>query len=255
MTGVNLNIRRVSILIIAIILFLTVNVLQAADANIHENPDSTYPLKLYQQQDYYRAATEILRMKFFFPKESAKYKLDQYLIKSYYEMDLYVHAEKTATQLLHDSNDYFDKQTRVGIAMLLAFSQLKQDKYQLAKKTWRESVSQDMANQPPSYENIPDRINPAKARLLSSIIPGTGLILSQQYGSAIVSFLINVVFIAGSYHYLNSKQYGVASLLLFFEIGWYTGGKKAAYEAAENYNYSQLKGLRQKWIESQKLTF
>ena len=254
MTAVKLYIRSIPVLFLFLAVCCSVNILQAADVNLHKGPDLTYPFKLYQQQDYYRAVTEILRLKFLFPKDSARHRLDQYLVKSYYELRLYGHAERAANHFLQHS-DPSDHEARTNVAMLLVFSQLQQDKYPDARQTWLNYISQDLVNLPPSVKNIPDRIDPEKARLFSSIIPGSGLILSHQYGSAIVSFLINAAFIAGTYHYFNNHQYGVAGLLLFFEIGWYSGGKKAAYEAAENYNHNQLELLRQNWIESQQLTF
>ena len=240
-------------LFLIIFLLVTANILQATEDTLQEIPDYTYPIRLFYQQDYYRSVSEILRLKFLFPLESTRHKLDLYLVKNYYQMGLYGQSEQTANLLL-DSHSEFREPTRRKIGMFLTFSQLRQNKYQLAGQTWYKYVSQDITNQPPTYENLPDRVDPAQARLYSSIIPGSGLILSQQYGSALVSFIINVAFITGSYHYLHNKQYGIAGLLIFFEIGWYMGGKKAAYEAAEAYNYHQLKELQTNWIDSQKKT-
>ncbi|MCP4751783.1 MAG: hypothetical protein GY866_12890 [Proteobacteria bacterium] len=189
-------------------------------------------------------------MKFLFPKESARHRLDLYLIKNYYELKDYARA-------VDISNDFLGKHSKSGSSpstreagYYLTLSLLAQGKDEQAGKTWNIHVRQRSIDRFPTMRDIPDRVDPEKARLYSKMVPGSGLLLSGEYGKAAVSFLINLVFIAGSYRYFVGKQYGTAGLLFFFEIGWYHGGQNASHEAAVRYNERSTRQYRKDWLRS-----
>jgi len=247
--------KRILIVVYMSVHLFSYNLLAAGEDTRPNTPDFLYPVKLFEQRDYHRTATEILRLRFSYPKESARRQLGIYLIKSYYRLGAYHRAEAEASQILKSSEKYSNHSYRKSAATLLTISLLKQGKDKQARTAWFEHVNTDLKSQPPLASEFPDRVDPNLAKLYSSFIPGSGMALSQQYGKAFVSFLINVIFIAGSYHSYQNQQYGIAGLLIFFEIGWYSGGKNASYESAELYNHRRIEEIRQKWIDVQKVDF
>lgn len=225
---------------------------KADQAQLQQNMDFSFPINLFYQQDYYRSVTEILRLRFHYPHESAKNRLDLFLVKNYYQLGAFNKAEMEAKRILLPPGIEKNKQKRQEAGKFLAFSLLKQGKDQLARQAWIAYVDEDKQYLPPIATEFSDRVDPLRANSFSSVIPGSGLLLSREYGKSVVSFLINMVFIAGSYQFFMNGQYGVSGLLLFFEIGWYSGGKKAAIESANLYNEQNAKEIRQRWIDGYK---
>jgi hypothetical protein len=71
--------------------------------------------------------------------------------------------------------------------------------------------------------------SPGKARTFNAILPGAGYLYLGQYQSALTAALLNGLFIAGSYYYLDRQAHGfgdtaVGIILVSFELGWYFGG-------------------------------
>jgi len=87
------------------------------------------------------------------------------------------------------------------------------------------------------------------ASFLSGVIPGSGLLLSGNYGSAVVSFALNLIFLSGICSSVANEQYGIAGLLSFFEISWYFGGKRASAEAARKYNHQLVEAKQRAWLK------
>ncbi len=209
---------------------------------------SHYPIQLYQNQDYYRSISEILKLKF--EKEDYNQELDLYLLKNYYQLNNQYQLQRSAEKLLKEKHDLknwsHDKETK----QLLSLSFLKSGKEDLAKATWDKCCLDDGFAPFPMSANIPGQVDPDRAKLFSTIVPGSGLLLSGSYSKAAVSFLLNSIFIYGCFHYASQDQPGIAGLLLFFEMGWYFGGRNAAHEAAVNYNETLILRHQQQWIDS-----
>ena len=84
------------------------------------------------------------------------------------------------------------------------------------------------------------QIDPHLAKLASSILPGTGLMMAGQWGAGFTSLGLNSLFLWVGVTAYQKEQYALAALALFFEWGWYQGGRNAAEEAAVTYNHNLI---------------
>ncbi len=212
--------------------------------------DFHYPVKLYLQKDYYRSITETLRLKFKYPGESAKHQLDVFLLKSYYHLKDFTQVEKTANEIFQNPLYLSNRSANRETSVFLTLSLLEVGREKEAEEVWHQFAGESPTGPLPWTSEITGRVDPEKAEFCSGIVPGLGLMLSGEYTKAAVSFLLNFVFIVGSYQYFMQKQFGISGLLLFFEIGWYSGGKKASREAAVEYNRRIARQYRKNWARS-----
>ncbi|MGD8705217.1 MAG: tetratricopeptide repeat protein, partial [Syntrophobacterales bacterium] len=66
--------------------------------------------------------------------------------------------------------------------------------------------------------------SPAVAGTLSAVLPGAGHLYTGRPGQAASSFLLNALFIAGAVIAFQNDSPVLGGILVFFELGWYTGG-------------------------------
>ncbi|PCI23394.1 MAG: hypothetical protein COB67_12875 [SAR324 cluster bacterium] len=215
-------------------------------ANSLEN-SLKFPIQLYEQKDYYRSISELLRLEFQFPQNSARQQLHLYLLKNYDAIDNFRKVEKTIAEIYsHSPSNPFTPEKRIA-AKILTFSLLRQGQEKKAKELWEQLVLRQEDVDFPLASRIPGQVDPEQARSYSAILPGAGLLLSKEYGKASASFLLNGVFLLGIFQSLQNKQLGLAGLLFFFEWGWYSGGQEAAAEAANNYNQQLIETTQKQW--------
>lgn len=206
-----------------------------------------YPVRLYLQKDYYRTISEILRLEFVYPDQKRIRYLRPYLAKSHFHLNEFDQALHIAEDTLRNGSRY-SKSVREELASLATVVLLKRGDDLKAKSLWEREIKGEPDPAFPLESRVRGRIDPGRARLYSALLPGSGLLLSKEYGKATVSFLLNGLFIAGCYSYARKEQWGTAGLLLFFEIGWYKGGIRAAEESAVNYNDRLTKLYQNEWI-------
>ena len=218
--------------------------LQAFEKESHLN----FPKELYQQKDYYRTVTEVLRIRFQHPKKAEEKRFNLLLVKSYFHLEDYIQLKTAAGEILSDRKNYSSDEKK-EVAKYLTLSYLKENNEIAAKTTWDRYVNGNIDHPFPLASEVSGQIDPNRARLYSAIIPGSGMLLSGEYGKAAVSFLLNMGFLLGTYQYYHKEAYGIAGLLFFFEIGWYQGGINASEESAENYNRRLVQEQRNRWIE------
>jgi hypothetical protein len=96
----------------------------------------------------------------------------------------------------------------------------------------------DMINKRPDFALK----SPAAAAVLSAILPGAGHLYAGNPLSAFGSFILNGSFIALTAYGIHQKNYILAGIAGFFEIGWYSGNIASAYQEARLVN---LKAERQ----------
>lgn len=75
-----------------------------------------------------------------------------------------------------------------------------------------------------------------KARMLNTILPGTGYLYVGQKKTALTSFLINTLFIAATYQLFDRGYIAAGIITASLEMGWYFGGINGAGLAAKEYN-------------------
>jgi len=208
-----------------------------------------YSIRLYENKEYYRSISEILRLEFQYPEQSSRHQLHLYLLKNYYESGDHENVRKTAQEIFQKPSETPSTEIKKEAARFLSFSLLQQGKEIKSRKIWEELVNQGKDDTFPQASSISDQIDPDTAKTWSAIIPGAGLFLTGEYFNGTVSFLLNGIFLAGIYQAVQNQQWGITGLLVFFEWGWYFGGQNAAMVSAINHNKRLITSGRNKWIE------
>ncbi len=210
-----------------------------------------YPEKLFNSRQFYRSISEIRKLEFYFPQESERYKLHLLLLKNYYHLSDFNKVDQTAREIFSHNPEQPYTSLKQDSAKILTFSLLKRGEEVRARQVWEQLVTKKEDLDFPMSHKIGDQVDPEKAKLYSYILPGSGLIMTDSYGKASVSFLLNALFLVGINNSLEKEQTGIASLLIFFEWSWYFGGARAAEEAAINHNQNRIQEARNEWISEQ----
>ena len=80
------------------------------------------------------------------------------------------------------------------------------------------------------------RCDPSTACVLNAVLPGSGYVYVHQYQTAVTAFLINGLFIAGTWQLFTAHQQAAGLIAGTLEGGWYLGGIVGAGLAADQYN-------------------
>ncbi|PON19580.1 hypothetical protein C2W62_01915 [Candidatus Entotheonella serta] len=78
--------------------------------------------------------------------------------------------------------------------------------------------------------------SPSLAGILSTLLPGAGQLYNGRPGDAVLTFLLNGLFIAGTIEAIQHDQPTIAGVLGFFEAGWYGGNVYSAVNGAHKHN-------------------
>lgn len=92
--------------------------------------------------------------------------------------------------------------------------------------------------------------SPELAVFMSCLLPGSGQFYSERYKDGIYSFVLNGLFIAGTYFAVDNENYPVAGILIIFELGWYSGNIYSAANGAHKYNRKIDEDIFKKSIEN-----
>jgi tetratricopeptide (TPR) repeat protein len=95
--------------------------------------------------------------------------------------------------------------------------------------------SQGMAAGAREFPLIPKK-NPILAGTLSAILPGAGQLYIGRTTDAVVSFLLNGIFIWGAVESFHNGNNVAGGILVAFESGWYLGNIFNATSGAHKYN-------------------
>lgn len=227
---------------------------QAEDNSTREVPsqyrsvDTSYPFFLFNENDYFRSNSEIYENQFNSEKISIDLSILQ--LKNFFLLEEHARLISQADTLLKSNNFENDLETQCEIGKWMTASLIKQQRMLEAENTWNSHCYQINKESFPEFEYFPEKKDPTTARVLSAIVPGSGFLYSGSYQKAVVSFLLNAVFIAGIVHYYSDQQYGIAGVLSYFELGWYFGGQNGAAEAIDNYNQKIKDDLQNTWIHN-----
>lgn len=80
---------------------------------------------------------------------------------------------------------------------------------------------------------------------LLGMIPGMGYAYSGEYANALRSIIMNGIFIYAMVETGDNDNWGVFSVLTFFEITWYTGSIYGGIDSAQRYNQHRLQACLQ----------
>ena len=84
------------------------------------------------------------------------------------------------------------------------------------------------------------RKSPVLAGTLSGILPGSGQLYNGRFGDAILSFLLNGLFVAGTVQAAHQGQPAIAGVVGFFAAAWYAGNVYGAVNGAHKHNRHQV---------------
>jgi hypothetical protein len=87
----------------------------------------------------------------------------------------------------------------------------------------------DLLEKRPSF----DAVSPELAAALSAALPGAGHAYAGNWTNAFGAFILNAVFISLTAYSVTQKNYAVAGVCGFLEVGWYSGNIISAYQTAE----------------------
>ena len=149
------------------------------------------------------------------------------------------HMQQISPQLAHKMKLYKDL-TEANLTQLKNDSQLNKQ-----------------ASQSPSYTSVPSnekiysflqnydsqKKSIRKAELLNAMLPGAGYFYVGQKQSGVTSFILNALFIAATWQFIEKGQIPAGIITAGIEVGWYVGGIRGAGIAAKQYNdllYSNL---------------
>jgi TolA-binding protein/TM2 domain-containing membrane protein YozV len=111
-------------------------------------------------------------------------------------------------------------------------------------------AAQQLVSEAQAGERLPQK-SPALAGLLSGVLPGSGQLYNGRLGDALLAFLLNGLFIAGTIEAIDQGELAVAGVLSFFEAGWYVGNVYGAVNGAHKHNRhateTMLKQLEQRF--------
>ena len=78
--------------------------------------------------------------------------------------------------------------------------------------------------------------NPATAGVLAAVLPGLGHVYTNRYRDAMVAFLVNGLFIWAAVESFNNDHNVLGGILVFLELGWYSGNIYSAVNSAHKHN-------------------
>lgn len=98
-----------------------------------------------------------------------------------------------------------------------------------------------------------EKKSPKTAGRLQTFFPGAGYYYVGLKNAAVTSFIINSLFIAGTYQLFHKGYPAIALFTLSLEAGWYFGGINGAQIAANEYNERLYERLSKDTLINEKL--
>ena len=95
--------------------------------------------------------------------------------------------------------------------------------------------SQDLAQKSLDGETLPYK-DPTTAGVLAGVLPGLGHVYCNRYKDGAVAFLLNGLFIWAAVESFHNDNDVLGAILVFAEVGWYTGNIYSAVNSAHKYN-------------------
>jgi tetratricopeptide (TPR) repeat protein len=180
------------------------------------------------------------------------------MVKIREEQGRYPEAIYWAKQFIERYPDYGDIDT---VYLRLAWLQIDSGKFEEAITTLEllqpestyyprvRSLRQALEQRPETAKK-----SPAVAGTLSAVLPGSGHLYAGRPGQAASSFLLNALFITGAVLAFQNDSPVLGGILVFFELGWYTGGIRSAAQAAREENQRQERKFRKELKQTYRLS-
>jgi hypothetical protein len=173
--------------------------------------------------------------------------------ESYYQQGISKEAEYYFVQVMEM---YPESDLKNAALYRLGWTRMRQNKWSEASAVFKTiekdslfyESSRELAAQSLNGEELPEKI-PAYAGTLA-IIPGLGHVYVSRYRDAMVSFLVNGLFIWAAVQAFHSDQDVLGGILTFVELGFYTGNIYSAVNAAHKHNRKLQNDFRESLQDS-----
>lgn len=124
----------------------------------------------------------------------------------------------------------------------------------VSKKSKYYNKAKSLAIEVETFPELPHK-SPMLAGAMSALLPGAGQAYTERYVDSITAFLLNALFLWGTIESASSGNEVTASILAFFELGWYTGNIYNAVNDAHKYNRTVKKDFINNLKETYDISF
>jgi TolA-binding protein/TM2 domain-containing membrane protein YozV len=197
-------------------------------------------LAFYRGQDYSRALDTFRQVTQRYPETPYGRQAWLWQGESLMQQAKYSTAERIYSTIIRQEAD----------ATITQFAHYQRGWSLLYRRQWQEaSAAFRLVNQESPFYSAAQRLaleteqgaqlpkkSPALAGMLSALLPGSGQLYNGRPGDALLSFLLNGIFILGTLQAVEQDELAIAGVLGFFEVGWYTGNVYSAVNGAHKYN-------------------
>ena len=171
--------------------------------------------------------------------------------ESYYRQGIFKEAEYYYQQV---AETYPQTELKNSAVYRLGWCRMHTRHWQDASDTFKTvgsssplyAASQDLAQKSLNGKTLPYK-DPTTAGVLAGVLPGLGHVYCNRYKDGAVAFLLNGLFIWAAVESFHNDNDVLGAILVFAEVGWYTGNIYSAVNSAHKYNRKLkddfLKGL------------
>jgi TolA-binding protein len=160
--------------------------------------------------------------------------------EAYYRQGEFEAAERQFHLVIHQSTD----RVAVDAAMYrVGWTRLYQDRWKDASETFARvtgespffASAQHLSVKSLEGESLPFK-DTATAGVLAGIVPGMGHVYCERYRDGLIAFLVNGLFIWAALEAFEEDVDVLGGMLVFMELGWYTGNIYSAVNSAHKFN-------------------
>ena len=160
--------------------------------------------------------------------------------ESYYKQGLLEEGEQYFREVIEA---YPHLELKNAALYRLGWNQMKADKWREASETFMMvekssplyPSSQDLSKISLKGEELPYK-NPTTGGIMAGILPGLGHAYCNRYKDGVVALLLNGLTIWAAIEAFDEDLDVLGSILIFLELGWYTGNIYSAVNSAHKYN-------------------
>ncbi len=114
-------------------------------------------------------------------------------------------------------------------------------------------VSRDLADKSLQGASLPYK-DPVKAGIMAALLPGLGHAYVHRYKDAAMAFAVNSLFILAAWESFEEDHQVLGGMLLFVELGWYTGNIYSGVNVTHKHNRKVKKDFLQELKEHSKIS-
>jgi tetratricopeptide (TPR) repeat protein len=160
--------------------------------------------------------------------------------ESYYRQGIFKEAEYYYQQV---AETYPQTELKNSAVYRLGWCRMQTRNWQEASETFKAvgsasslyASSQDLARKSLEGETLSYK-DPTTAGVLAGVLPGLGHVYCNRYRDGAVAFLLNGLFIWAAVESFNNDDNVLGAILVFAEVGWYTGNIYSAVNSAHKHN-------------------